>query len=377
MVGKALSPARGYDHLPRETRAIARYGGRPRKRRGPAPLVVVVTIHNANHYREQRDGLKVGGHQASCASITAIMTAFYFGALRPKDKVAVKPHAGPVLHAIHYMLGQQSLDALQRYGGLCGAQSYPSWTKDVIPVDDSTGSVGPGVAVTVFASLIQDYLITHGNSPLIGIGQPELIYFEPEFVDELTLIMRCSFDHLQAEDGGSVYLRLTTRSIAQVERADDGWQEPALKGGYWLRAPSGAVDLAIAFTGAVTPEVLAAAAELAEDVPGLGLLMVTSPDLLHRDWLASQAAGWTGKPRGNCHAEKRVGALAPGGSLVTIIDVAPSTLSWLGGVTGLRVSPLGTDRFGQTGDLPDLFDLHRLDARAIVDAVVQVILDRA
>src|SRR5258707_12059899 len=66
------------------------------------------TIHNANHLRESEDGLKVGGHQASCASMTAIMAALYFHALRPNDKVAVKPHAGPVLHAIHYLLGSQS-----------------------------------------------------------------------------------------------------------------------------------------------------------------------------------------------------------------------------------------------------------------------------
>ena len=58
-------------------------------------------VHNANHLREKRDGLKVGGHQASCASMTAIMAALYFHALRPQDKVSVKPHAGPVLQAIH------------------------------------------------------------------------------------------------------------------------------------------------------------------------------------------------------------------------------------------------------------------------------------
>ena len=57
------------------------------------------TVHNANHIREKRDGLKVGGHQASCSSMTAIMAALYFHALRPQDKVAVKPHAGPVLQA--------------------------------------------------------------------------------------------------------------------------------------------------------------------------------------------------------------------------------------------------------------------------------------
>src|SRR5947207_10107770 len=120
------------------------------------------TIHHANHIRENTDGLKVGGHQASCASMTAIMAALYFHALGPNDRVAVKPHAGPVLHAIHYLLGSQSREALEHFRGLGGAQSYPSRTKDRIPVDFSTGSVGLGVAITLFASLIQDYLIAHG-----------------------------------------------------------------------------------------------------------------------------------------------------------------------------------------------------------------------
>ncbi|GGA55954.1 transketolase [Sphingomonas psychrolutea] len=752
------------------------------------------TIHNANHLRDSRDGLKVGGHQASCASITAIMTALYFGALRPQDKVAVKPHAGPVLHAIHYMLGQQSRDALQRYRGFGGAQSYPSRTKDSIPVDFSTGSVGLGVAITAFASLIQDYLIAHGemaeadagrmialigdaeldegniyeclieaykhdirncwwivdynrqsldsttadrmfrrfddifetcgwrvetlkhgrkqretfarpggqaiadwidecpnaefaaltyqggaawrarltadlvafpetlaliaehddtalaalmtnlgghciatvleafarcdddkptlfiaytvkgyglpfaghkdnhsglmnpgqieqlrgdlgiaegdewapygglganaaasaravveasalaqahalapaaavpvpdqipvpdgvelstqaafgrilldlaksgdakgraladrivttspdvtvstnlgafvnqrglfrrqelkdvfsaariptaqkwaahhagqhielgiaennlflmlaalglaaplfgtrlmpigtvydpfiargldalnyacyqdarfllvatpsgltlgpeggahqsmNSPLIGIGQPGLTYFEPAFADELALIMGWAFRHMQADDGGSVYLRLTTRTLTQIVRADDGWQDDALRGGYWLKPPSGAADLAIVFTGAITPEVLEAATLLADDVPGLGLLMVTSPDLLHRGWSARHAGRWTGASAPS-HAEDLLAQLAAGAKLVTIIDGAPSTLSWLGGVRGMRVSPLGVDRFGQTGDVPDLFRSYRLDAEAIVDAVAELCL---
>src|SRR3954454_12297207 len=121
------------------------------------------TIHHANHVRESKDGLKVGGHQASCASMTAIMAALYFHALGPNDRVAVNPHAGPVLHAIHYLLGTQSLEALQNFRGFGGAQSYPSRTKDSIPVDFSTGSVGLGVAVTLFASLVQDYLTAHGR----------------------------------------------------------------------------------------------------------------------------------------------------------------------------------------------------------------------
>jgi pyruvate dehydrogenase E1 component len=116
------------------------------------------TIHNANHVRPNEDGLKVGGHQASSASLTTIMTALYFAILRPQDRVAVKPHASPVFHAIQYLLGHQSRDQLENFRGYKGAQSYPSRTKDVDDVDFSTGSVGLGVAQTLFASLVQDYL---------------------------------------------------------------------------------------------------------------------------------------------------------------------------------------------------------------------------
>ena len=94
--------------------------------------------------------------------MTAIMAALYFHALGPNDRVAVKPHAGPVLHAIHYLLGSQSLEQLENFRGFGGMQSYPSRTKDKIPVDFSTGSVGLGVAITAFASLVQDYLTAHG-----------------------------------------------------------------------------------------------------------------------------------------------------------------------------------------------------------------------
>jgi pyruvate dehydrogenase E1 component len=119
------------------------------------------TIHNANHLRESRDGLKVGGHQASSASCATIMSALYFQILRPDDRVAVKPHASPVFHAIQYLSGRQSLDQLQRFRAFGGAQSYPSRTKDRDDVDFSTGSVGLGVAMTAFASITQDYLLAH------------------------------------------------------------------------------------------------------------------------------------------------------------------------------------------------------------------------
>ena len=748
-------------------------------------------VHNANHIRKKRDGLKVGGHQASCASMTAIMAALYFHALRPQDKVSVKPHAGPVLQAIHYLLGNQSLEQLQQFRALGGAQSYPSRTKDKIPVDFSTGSVGLGVAITAFSSLVQDYLIAHGsmaeadagrmislmgdaeldegniyecliegykhdirncwwvvdynrqsldsttadrmfrrfddifetcgwrvitlkhgklqraafarpggnsledwiencpnadfavltyqggaawrarlladiggkpnlqklldsfdddglaglmtnlgghcvaslmeafdsanderptlfiaytvkgyglplaghkdnhsgmmnpaqieqlrltmgvdagqewepfaglggnmaarlksfveqsvlakkpsetappsvavpahlpvpkgdvqstqaafghvlldlsksseqladrivttapdvtqttnlggfvnqrglfrrsdvadifreakipsaqkwaahaagqhielgiaennfflllaslglaaphfgtrlipvgtvydpfiargldalnygcysdarflligtpsgltlgpeggahqsiNTPLIGMGQPGLAYFEPAYADEVALFMRWAFEHLQKPEGSSVYLRLSTRVIPQADRESNHWEGDALKGGYWLRKPALGAEAAIAFTGAIAPEVLMAYEALLDDLPGLGLLNVTSPDLLHRDWSARKASRWSGSPAEACHAEVLLSALSPSAGLITVIDGSPGALSWLGGVKGMRVSPLGVDRFGQTGDLPDMYRTYRLDLDAIIDAAAELFL---
>ena len=748
------------------------------------------TIHNANHLRDSGDGLKVGGHQASCASMTAIMAALYFHALGPNDRVAVKPHAGPVLHAIHYLLGSQSREQMENFRGFGGMQSYPSRTKDRIPVDFSTGSVGLGVAVTAFASIVQDWLGAHGlmkvedrgrfvaligdaeldegniyealiegakhdvrnlwwivdynrqsldsisadrmferfdemfgacgwrvvelrhgkrlaaalegapavrkwlealsnadhsvllyqggaawrariagdvgkaakafldghddtalaalmgdlgghclaslteafaaadddlptlfmawtvkgyglpfaghkdnhsglmnptqlaalrasmgvdeggeweplgglggnlraatealisksrirrdkrsrdfgrlaipaipapvgdeqstqaafgrilldlaksgapladrilttspdvtvstnlggfvnqrglfrreavpdvfakakvpsaqkwamsptgqhvelgiaennlflmlaaaglsgdvfgerlvpigtlydpfiargldalnyacyqdarfllvatpsgitlgpeggahqsiNPPLIALGQPGLRHYEPAFADELAAMMEEAFRLIDAPDGESTYLRLSTRAVRQVERSDDGWKAAALAGGYWLREPGPGTEglgaeAAIVAMGAVMPEALAAWEELAADVPGLGLLNVTSPDLLHRGWSSAQAARWGGE-RAPSHVELLLGRLGAGAGLVTICDAAPASLSWLGGVCGQRVAPLGVDRFGQTGTLAELYSAYRLDGRAITQAVAELLL---
>ena len=128
------------------------------------------TIHAANHLRPADElDVKVGGHQASCASMTTLMTALYFHALRPEDRVAVKPHAAPVYHAVQYLAGRQSREQLERFRAFGGAQSYPSRTKDSDDVDFSTGSVGLGVAQTLFSSLVQDYVRAHGW----GTDRPE------------------------------------------------------------------------------------------------------------------------------------------------------------------------------------------------------------
>ncbi|MBI1407074.1 MAG: transketolase [Caulobacter sp.] len=755
------------------------------------------TIHNANHLRDSRDGLKVGGHQASCASMTTLMTALYFHSLRPQDRVAVKPHASPIFHAIQHLFGRQSLDQLQRFRSLGGAQSYPSRTKDQDDVDFSTGSVGLGVAMTAFASLTQDYLAARGaikpdamgrmisllgdaeldegniyeclieackhdlcntwwivdynrqsldattsdrmftrygeifdaagwrvetlkwskrqlaafarpggealkawietaandlysaltyqggaawrerlnadladdkralklvasfsdddlalvmtelgghcletileafdraaeddaprlfiaytvkgwrlpfqghkdnhsglmtptqiaelrgrlgvvegeewdifsglgdnertalkrvvdtapfaarsdgrrtpetiatpqaedllqavagggeqstqaafgkvmfeiakrtdafsghvvttspdvtvstnlggfvnrrgvfhrrahedvfknrripsaqvwsmaetgqhielgiaennlfialaalglsgslfgerlfpvgtlydpfiargldalnyacyqdarfllvatpsgltlapeggahqsiGTPLIGMSQPGLDSYEPAFADETAVLMAHAFDRIQQPDGGSTYLRLSTRALVQPERRDDAWRTGVVEGGYWMKPPAPGARLALVYSGAIAPEALEAFEAIVEDMPGAGLLAVTSPDVLHADWTAAGRARWTGGEARTCVAEQLLAPLAADAVLVTVLDGSPAALSWLGSVRGQKVRALGMEAFGQSGDLPDLYAKYRLNSEAIVDACADLLI---
>ncbi|WP_410670910.1 transketolase-like TK C-terminal-containing protein [Amycolatopsis sp. cmx-4-68] len=136
-------------------------------------------VHQANRVRPNPSGLKVGGHQASCASLVSIMTSLWFRHLRPEDRVSVKPHASPVLHAINYLLGELDeayLPTLREFGGL---QSYPSRAKDPDPVDYSTGSVGIGATAPIWGALARRYLTTRGSGAGTGrqyslVGDAEL-----------------------------------------------------------------------------------------------------------------------------------------------------------------------------------------------------------
>lgn len=122
-------------------------------------------IEHANHVRPG-DGLKVGGHQASCASMVTMMSALYLHELRADDFVAVKPHGSPVLHALNYLMGTLDRDQLTRLREFGGLQAYPSRTKDPDRVDFSTGSVGLGPAATLFAATTREYVDAHfGKRP--------------------------------------------------------------------------------------------------------------------------------------------------------------------------------------------------------------------
>ena len=200
------------------------------------------------------------------------------------------------------------------------------------------------------------------HTPLIGMAQDKLSYFEPAYVDELSAIMRWAFEHMQQSDGGSVYLRLSTRALDQPDRTlDEALTAQLVEGAYWEVEPQPGADLAVVYTGAVAPEAREAFDLMLEDVPGAGLLAVPSPDRLHRGW----SAGLGGD---SSHIERLLRLLAPHAALVTVIDGPPATLSWLGGVRGHKVRALGLERFGQSGDVPDLYRAYRLDAEAILDA---------
>ena len=205
------------------------------------------------------------------------------------------------------------------------------------------------------------------STPLIGMGQPGLTSFEPGYADELALIMGWAFQHMQADDGGSVYLRLSTRAIAQTQRPEISTiAGDIIDGAYWLKPPAPGAELAIVYSGALAPEALDAYEQVLEDIPGAGLLAVTSPDLLYADWQAG----------GPSHAERLLSALAANAALVTVLDGHPATLAWLGSVANHHIVALGVDRFGQSGDLPDLYREYGIDTDAILDAAASALTKR-
>ena len=204
------------------------------------------------------------------------------------------------------------------------------------------------------------------GAPLIGISQPGLTSFEPAYADEVAVVLGWAFRHLQAKDGGSIYLRLSTRQLAQPRREmSPGLARQVLEGGYWLHPPEPGAELAIVCAGALAPEALEALEAVREDIPGAGLLHVTSADRLDMDW---RRRGREGVAAG------LLAPLAADAALVTVIDGHPTTLSWLGAVLGHRVRALGVDRFGQSADLIDLYRVHGLDAGAILDACATAVL---
>ena len=177
--------------------------------------------------------------------------------------------------------------------------------------------------------------------------------------------------------GRSVYLRLSTRPVQQLERTlDDTLRRRIINGGYWLKPPAEGSGLAIVYTGAIAPQALAAHEAILEDLPGAGLLAVTSADRLNAGWHAAERAREAGHRGARSEIEELLAPLAADANLVTVVDGHPATLSWLGAVRGHKVRALGVEHFGQSGDLPDLYRHYRIDVDAILDACAAACLDR-
>ena len=215
------------------------------------------------------------------------------------------------------------------------------------------------------------------ETPLITLAQPGMAAFEPTYVDELAEIMRWGFEFMQAEDGGSVALRLSTRILDQPERQmTDDLRSGVTSGGYWLKKPEPGAELTIAYCGAIAPEAIAAHSDILEDIPGAGLLAITSPDRLHQGWIKARHARRAGNENATGHVEDLLGVIAGHAALVTVCDAHSGTLGWLGSVAGHRIYPLGVDTFGQSGDLPDLYAHYGIDSNAILDAAARACVRR-
>jgi pyruvate dehydrogenase E1 component len=219
-------------------------------------------------------------------------------------------------------------------------------------------------------------------TPLIGIAQDGLAAFEPAFVDELAVIMGWGFAHMQREltdngdeqsgmrNGGSVYLRLSTRSIDQPQRMmTPDLQKGITDGAYWLRKPGPNAEVVVAYTGAVAPEAIEAVGLLGESRRDVGLLAITSADRLHAGWTAARRIRRDNRgSKRTSHIERLLAPLPRDCGIVTVIDGHPATLGWLGSVRGHRLEALGVEHFGQTGTIDDLYRHHGMDANAIIDA---------
>ena len=223
--------------------------------------------------------------------------------------------------------------------------------------------------------------------PLIGLAQDGLAAFEPAFVDELAVILRFALDYIQRdgqkdkdgepsernwlrdETGGSVYLRLSTRPIEQIQREMTAELRQAIvDGAYWLREPGPNCQVVVAYTGAVAPEAIQAVGLMAEDRRDVGLLAVTSADRLNAGWTAAWRARERGLVHARSHIERLLAKVPRDCGIVSVLDGHPATLGWLGAVHGHRVRPLGVEHFGQTGTIADLYRHYGIDANAIIAA---------
>ncbi len=220
-------------------------------------------------------------------------------------------------------------------------------------------------------------------TPLLGMGFPDLHYYEPSYAVELEILMAWALKRIQERKGGtSTYFRLSTNPVAQPDiRFDQAIQKQVIEGGYWLRDFRRELDYGrrervnLVSTGVMTAQALEASDTLLEDGIYANVINLTSPDRLLKGWQAHQHAGLEGVAR----EEPYLMRLFPPGArhpMVSVIDGHPLTLQWLGGALGAPQVPLGVTEFGESGDIESLYRAMHIHADDIVEGVACLILER-
>jgi pyruvate dehydrogenase E1 component len=215
-------------------------------------------------------------------------------------------------------------------------------------------------------------------TPLVGMGLPNLIYFEPAYGWELECILCWGFQQLlDRQHGKSLYVRLSTRRIEQVHlEPTPERRRQVLAGGYWLRDYRSEPDYAnktrvhIFATGVMLPEALRASDAVREDEVYANVINVTSPDLLFADWLRTRGNGALS------YLDELIPSEERGIPAISVIDGHPLTLGWLGGALGCAMIPLGVVSFGESGSIQALYHKHHIDVEAIVEGIARLLVRR-
>ena len=219
-------------------------------------------------------------------------------------------------------------------------------------------------------------------TPSIGLELPGLTYVEPAYAQALDWLLCDGITRLADPAGTSLYVRLTTRPIdqtpflaAQERLGGDRLRHDVLRGGYRLYESASEKQVVLATCGPVVPEVLQAATLLEAEGIGVVVLDLTSSDRLYREWRSElRAAGRTARSaEESFHLAALIGHSERSLPIVTAHDAASHHLSWLGGVFGTRVHPIGVDEFGQSGTISDVYGLFDLHPEQIVNAALVAI----
>ncbi len=210
------------------------------------------------------------------------------------------------------------------------------------------------------------------TTPNIGIAQPNLIYYEPVFADELEFLLFWALEYIQKKDGSSVYFRLSTKKLTQPERLlTIKNKNDLLDGAYWLYNSDETFDVVILCTGVVIAEVLKCISDLSYDEMNIGVIQVSSPDKLYKDWEDSKKNN-----KGNSHIENMLLSVDKTIPLISIVDGHSSSLSWIGSVLGHKVYPMGVNKFGQSGDLEEVYKYTKIDFKSIIDNIAKLLINK-